>query len=114
MKYAEYVAPGLLIVTSVAGFAAFAYVATTRSLTDLEIVLLQVLAASTGFTGTFMVGRLSATNAAKEIIEPHARSAFAVFYRNTEACAGWQPSSNLRMIPARPTNAGTCWQDLAR
>ena len=76
MKYTEYAAPGLLIVMSVAGFVAFAYVATTRQLTDLESVFLQVLAVSTGFTGTFMVGRLSATNVAREIIKPHARSAF--------------------------------------
>ena len=76
MKYAEYAAPGLLIAMSAAGFVAFAYVATTRPLTDMESVFLQVLAVSTGFTGTFMVGRLSATNAAREIIKPHARSAF--------------------------------------
>ena len=75
MRHSEYVAPGLLIATSLAGFVAFAYVAATRPLTDLESVLLQVLAVSTGFTGTFMVGRLSATTAAKGIIEPHARSA---------------------------------------
>ena len=76
MRYMEYAAPWLLIIMSVAGFSAFAYVATTRPLTDLESVFLQVVSASTGFLGTFMIGRQSARNAAAEVIKPHARSAF--------------------------------------
>ena len=76
MKYMEYAAPVLLIIMSVAGFSTFAYVATTRPLTDLESVFLQVFSASTGFIGTFMIGRQSAKNVATEIIKPHARSAF--------------------------------------
>ena len=76
MKYVEYAAPVLLISMSVVGFSAFAYVATTRPLTDLESVFLQVFSALTGFIGTFMIGRKSARNAAIEVIKPHARSAF--------------------------------------
>ena len=69
MRYMEYAAPWLLIIMSVAGFSAFAYVATTRPLTDLESVFLQVVSASTGFLGTFMIGRQSARNAAAEVIK---------------------------------------------
>ena len=76
MKYMEYAVPGLLILMSAAGFSTFAYVATTRPLSDLESVFLQVFSASTGLIGTFMIGRQSARNAASEVIKPHARSAF--------------------------------------
>ena len=72
----EYVAPGLLIVLSVAGFGTFAYVASTQTLTELESVFLQFFSVATGFIGTFMVGRQSARAAATELIKPHARSAF--------------------------------------
>ena len=74
MKY--YAVPGLLILLSAVGFSTFAYVATTRPLSDLESVFLQVFSASTGLIGTFMIGRQSARNAASEVIKPHARSAF--------------------------------------
>ena len=76
MKYKEYALPGFLICMSVAGFVAFAYVATTRPLTDLESVFLQFFSVSMGFLGTFMAGRQSSRNAATEMIKPHARSAF--------------------------------------
>ena len=70
------IGPVLLIVMSVAGFAAFACVATTRQLTELESVLLQFFIAAAGYIGTFMVGRQTAGRAAKDVIKPHARSAF--------------------------------------
>ena len=76
MKYMEYAAPGALVALSVAGFSTFAYVASTRALTDLESVFLQAFSVSAGFIGTFMAGRQSAGDAAKEVIKPHARSAF--------------------------------------
>ena len=76
MNHTEYAAPGLLIGMSAVGFCTFAYVATTRSLTDLEGVFLQAFSVLTGFTGTFMAGRQSARSAAKDLIKPHARSAF--------------------------------------
>ena len=66
----------LLIVMSVAGFIAFAYAADTRQLTELEAVLLQFFIATAGYIGTFMAGRRSVRRAAKDVIKPHARSAF--------------------------------------
>lgn len=76
MKYAELTAYVVLIALSLAGFISFASVATTRSLTGLESVFLQIFSALIGFIGTFMIGRQSAKAMAKELIKPHARSAF--------------------------------------
>lgn len=76
MKYMGYALPGLLICVSVAGFSVFAYVATERSLTDLESVFLQFFSVLTGFIGTFLIGRQWSRDAAVELIKPHARSAF--------------------------------------
>ncbi len=76
MKNLERFAPFLLITISlvVAGF--FACVATSRTLTHLESVILQTLSLLTGLGGSFIFGRQSAREAAREIIKPHARSAF--------------------------------------
>ena len=76
MKNVEHISAALLVGLSLTGFSVFAYVATTRPLTDLESVFLQFFSVATGFLGTFMVGRLSAKSAAADVIKPHARSAF--------------------------------------
>ena len=102
MKYMEYAAPGLLLVMSATGFSAFTYVATTRPLTDLESVFLQVFAASAGFIGTFMIGRQSARKAALEVIKPHARSAFRRLisqYQSLHRMASIIESSNNSKMP---------------
>lgn len=64
----------ILISLGVAGY--FVHVTTTRTLTGLESVLLQIFTLVTGLVGSFMFGRQSAQEAAKELIKPHARSAF--------------------------------------
>ena len=76
MNRLEHAAPLLLIAISLIGFCTFAYVATDRSLTALEGVFLQAFSVLTGFAGTFMAGRQSARNAARDVVRPHARSAF--------------------------------------
>ena len=76
MKYKEYVVPSLLICMSIAAFSSFAHAATQRALTDLESLFIQALFALSGFTGTFIIGRQSAREAATELVKPHARSAF--------------------------------------
>lgn len=53
-----------------------AYIATQRVLTSLESVLLQSFSLISGLVGSFIFGRQSAKDAAREIIKPHARSAF--------------------------------------
>ncbi len=76
MKNLERFGPVLLILISLGVAGLFAYVATTRALTNLESGLLQFFAWLTGLIGSFIFGRQSAREAAREIIKPHARSAF--------------------------------------
>ena len=75
MKNLKPVAISLLIISLVvSGY--FIHVAATRSLTYLEGVILQLLTLLAGLGGSFIFGHQSASEAAKEIIKPHARSAF--------------------------------------
>jgi len=66
----------ILIVLAIAFSVLSAYVATQRTLTGLEGALLQVLILLSGLGGSFIFGQQSAKDAAREIIKPHARSAF--------------------------------------
>jgi len=68
--------PTLLVLMAllVAGF--FAYITTQRTLTNLESILFQVFVLIASLVGSFLLGRQSAEDAAREIIKPHARSAF--------------------------------------
>lgn len=54
----------------------FVYTVTQRTLTGLESVLLQLFILASGLIGSFIFGKQSAEKAAKEMIKPHARSAF--------------------------------------
>ena len=64
----------VLIAFVVMGFSV--YVASKRELSDLENILLQSFALAFGLVGSYYFGKQSANDAAKEIIKPHARSAF--------------------------------------
>lgn len=68
--------PVLLLLMSFAVSAFAVYIATQRTLTNLEGALLQGFALVAGLVSSFIFGRQSATDAAREIIKPHARSAF--------------------------------------
>lgn len=76
MRKSEYILPILLILISLGTTSTFAYVATTRTLTSFESILLQAFALAMGILGSFIFGRQAAGKAAREIIKPHARSAF--------------------------------------
>ncbi len=76
MRFLERLVPFSLVIASVIIASLFAYLATVRTLTGLENILFQVFALGTGLTGSFIFGRQSARTAAREMIEPHARSAF--------------------------------------
>ena len=76
MKSLERYGPALLISISLGIAVLFAYVATTRALTNLESTVLQFFAWITGILGSFIFGRQSAREAARDIIKPLARSAF--------------------------------------
>jgi len=80
MKSFERWVPRILIVSSISVSVLFAYIATQRTLTNLEGVLLQSFGLLAGFIGSYVFGRQSALEAAKDIIKPHARSAFRRLY----------------------------------
>lgn len=70
------VPPVFLVLVSIiiAGFVA--HTATTRALNGVESVLWQIFVLAAGLTGSFIFGKQSVQEAAREIIKPHARSAF--------------------------------------
>lgn len=76
MKYLERYGPILLVCFSICISIGFAYTATKRSLTNFESAIWQTSVFTLGLVGSFIFGRQSAKEAAKEIIKPHARSAF--------------------------------------
>lgn len=76
MKILERLAPYFLILIYLGVAGLFSYTATKRTLPPLESVILQLFAVLTGLGGSFIFGRQSAREAAREIIKPHARSAF--------------------------------------
>lgn len=66
----------LLILLALAIASLFVYIATQRELTTLENVLLQIFTLASGTYGSYVLGKESAKEAAKELVKPHARSAF--------------------------------------
>lgn len=52
------------------------FISSQRQLSSLENTLLQIFSLLLSFIGSYLIGKHSATDAAKEIIKPHARSAF--------------------------------------
>lgn len=76
MKPVEGRLPAVMIAVALAVSALSVYVAAQRALTGLEVALLQVFVLFFGLAGSFLFGRQSAKDAAREIIRPHARSAF--------------------------------------
>ena len=72
----KYIVPIGLVLVSLAVAGYFVYMATNRTLTQLEGTLLQLFTLLAGLAGSFWFGRQSASKAAQEIIRPHARAAF--------------------------------------
>lgn len=66
----------ILVVTGVAMAIVMVRTSADRALTPLEASLFQLLALGLSISGSFIAGRQSALRAAKDIIRPHARSAF--------------------------------------
>ena len=75
MKKLIYVAP-VLIGVGILALSGLVYIAASRKLSGLESVLLQIISLAIGVGVSFFVGRQSARKAAREIVKPHARSAF--------------------------------------
>ena len=72
MKNLKYIWLVLIAVVLLALLAFFVYIGSTRNLTSLESVLLQILSLAIGSGVSFFAGRQSARKAAR----PHAKSAF--------------------------------------
>lgn len=76
MKNLYHVGVGLLVLVFTGVSIFVAYTVTTRTLTGLESFFWQIFVFGVGLVGSFIFGRQSAREAAREIIKPHARSAF--------------------------------------
>ena len=72
----KYVWLALLALVVVGILISFWYVANERDFTSLESYFLQVFVAFVGVAGSFYSGRQSAREAAREVVNTHARSAF--------------------------------------
>ena len=66
----------VLIILGILGIAGLVFIASTRSMTTLENVFLQALSLLIGIGVSLFISRQSAEKTAREIIKPHAKSAF--------------------------------------
>jgi len=66
----------VFVVASIAVAIVFIYIATERQLSTLENVLLQFITLAFGLVGSYILALESAEEAARDLIKPHARSAF--------------------------------------
>lgn len=76
MKILERWLPMILVIVALIVTCFSVYIASQRELTGLENTLLQSFALLFGLVGSFLFGQQSMRDAAREIIKPHARSAF--------------------------------------
>lgn len=68
--------PALFLIASVVIAVFFIYLSADRSLTTLESSLFQIFTLSVGLIGSYLLGKESAAKNARELMKPHARSAF--------------------------------------
>ena len=71
-----YALGGILVSVSLAFAAVMVFAASSRELSPLESSLFQAVILGGGLSGSFLFGRMSAMQAARDVIRPHARSAF--------------------------------------
>jgi predicted DNA-binding protein (UPF0278 family) len=76
MRLFERLLPTILIIIAVLITIFSINIASQRPLSNLENTLFQAFALFAGLTGSFIFGKRSAKDSAREIIKPHARSAF--------------------------------------
>lgn len=76
MKSGDRILPIIMVIAAFIFVALSVFISGQRNLTSLENTLLQAVGLGLGLVGSFMFGKQSAKDAAKEIIKPHARSAF--------------------------------------
>lgn len=68
--------PALFLSASVLIAAIFISLSSDRNLTTLESSLFQIFTLSVGLIGSYLLGKESAAKNARELMKPHARSAF--------------------------------------
>ena len=76
MKNQYHIGASFLVLVSIGISVFVAYTVTKRTLTGLESTLWQIFVFAAGLAGSFIFGRQSAQQAAREMVKPHARSAF--------------------------------------
>ena len=76
MKNQYHIGASFLVLVSIGISVFVAYTVTKRTLTGLESTLWQIFVFAAGLAGSFIFGRQSAQKAAREMLKPHARSAF--------------------------------------
>ena len=76
MRSSDKLAVIFLIGLSILLLCFLVYAAIERTLTPVEIIALQIITLLAGIGGSYLFGRQSAKDASREMIEPHARSAF--------------------------------------
>ena len=76
MKNLYWILAGLLVFVAIGISVLVVYTTTQRTLSPVEGILWQVFVLTAGLAGSFIFGRQSAPEAAKEIIKPHARKSF--------------------------------------
>lgn len=99
----QYVGKGtgiFLVALSIGVALVFAIVAKFRPLSGLETVLLQFFSLAIGLLGSYIFGRESVRNATRDVIKPHARSAF----RRLLSLYGSLSRLALAIQAARPSN----------
>ncbi len=76
MKSVEKSIPFICVTIALLLMALFGYQATKRPLTEIEAYGFQVLSLLIGLSGSYIFGRRLSKDTIKELVEPHARSAF--------------------------------------
>lgn len=69
-------APSLFLIASVAIAVIFVYMSADRNLTTLENSFFQLFTLCAGLIGSYLLGKESTAKNARELMKPHARSAF--------------------------------------
>ncbi len=91
MKNLYWVLAGLLVFVALGISVFVVYMTTQRTLSPVEGILWQVFVLTTGLAGSFIFGRQSARDAAREILKPHARNAaryLISLYKSVSRAAG--------------------------
>ena len=77
--------PWFLILIALVSFSCFAFIAIKRPLTQIEAIFLQMFALLAGLAGSAIFSYRLSVRASREIIKPHARSAFRRLVRLYES-----------------------------